>query len=73
MVCKSCLSKGNLLKHHIKYEKYGADEDKTIILCKDCHNFLHRFVKGNDKDLEFVTNNFLKGKKWWKNSSKKSS
>jgi len=63
--CKVCLSKDNLVKHHIAYKKRGAEEDKIIILCKGCHDFLHRFVKGGDEDLELVTNNFIKAKKWW--------
>lgn len=63
--CKCCLRRDSLVEHHISYEKYGAKKDKTIVLCKDCHNFLHKFVKGSDKDIEFVTRNFLKAKKWW--------
>ena len=71
MQCKCCLSKEKLVKHHISYKKYGNDFDETIILCENCHNFLHRFVKGKDKDLKEMTTNFLKAKKWWKTNSSK--
>lgn len=63
--CKCCLSKDKLVRHHIAYKKYGAEEDEVIILCERCHNFLHKFIKGKDKDLKNVTNNFLKAKDWW--------
>lgn len=63
--CKCCLKKNDLVKHHIKYKKYGADKDLLVSLCKDCHNFLHRFIKGKDPDLEMFTRNFIQAKKWW--------
>jgi hypothetical protein len=63
--CKCCSSRDRLVVHHFAYKKYGADMDRTIILCENCHNFLHRFIKGCDKDIEIVTNNFLKAKNWW--------
>ena len=65
MKCKCCLSQEKIIKHHISYKKYGAKKDKIIFLCENCHNFLHRFIKGKDKDIELFTMNFIKGKKWW--------
>lgn len=56
-----------LIKHHIRYKKYGATEDKVIDLCENCHNLLHRFITGSDKDLEVFTSNFIRGRKFWKN------
>lgn len=64
--CRICLSEVDLVKHHIAYKKRGAEEDRIITLCKVCHNFLHKFVKGGDEDLEFVTRNFIKAKKFWR-------
>lgn len=64
--CKSCKSLDKIVFHHTRYKKYGADRDIGIYLCETCHNFLHKFIKGNDPDLEMFTKNFLKGGKFWK-------
>lgn len=66
MKCKACSSKERVIKHHIRYKKYGAREDKTVSLCEDCHNMLHRFIKGSDPDLENFTRQFIKAGRFWK-------
>jgi len=66
MRCKAYSLTEKLVRHHIKYEKYGAAQDVTIPLCEDCHNTLHRFIKGNDPDLAYFTRQFINAGKFWK-------
>jgi hypothetical protein len=64
--CKVCREhKKRMVRHHVAYKKYGQDE-RMIDLCEECHNFLHRFVRGSDEDLEFVTKQFIRAGKFWK-------
>lgn len=66
--CKACSSENKLVRHHIRYKKYGAKKDRVISLCETCHNLFHKHVaKGNDKYLEELTKLFIEGSLNWKN------
>jgi hypothetical protein len=47
-VCEHCgIEIKNLEGHHTTYDNFGDEDDEDIILlCKDCHNYMHQ-------DLEF--------------------
>jgi len=40
--CERCASKKNLHLHHLTYERVGFEnEDDLVILCQQCHKFVH--------------------------------
>jgi len=60
--CRACRNERNLVVHHLRYPKFGDEErDDVTLLCSDCHNMLHYFVKGSDPDLARLTKLFLAG------------
>ena len=42
--CKKCGSKDDLECHHLNYDCLGKETEKDIIvLCKECHKFVHEY------------------------------
>lgn len=69
---KSCRACGDgriakLVAHHVSYKNKGHElPGDVILLCQDCHNLLHKFVKGNDPELRKYTHMFVSagGRLW---------
>ena len=61
--CKACKSREKLVVHHLNYKNKGFETSKDVLLlCEECHNQIHRLVKGYDDDLERITWLYVRNK-----------
>lgn len=65
--CRACGAIKDLVVHHLTYKNAGNElRGEVILLCRFCHSFLHKFVKGSDPDLSEFTKSFIKANpKFW--------